>query len=137
MTVDAEERHHCQETDAPVPIAVRVVGHEPERVRHGEQRQIGALRVVPLLFRSCQGRFEKVLVPNARQAAVFAKLVVVNAADGGPCDAEAAAADTQDRRTGERLAKLPEDFVQAVEHPGDFFLAGSRQPRTNSIDRER
>jgi hypothetical protein len=36
---------------------------------------------VPLLFRSRQGRFEKVLIPNPRKTAVFRTLVVVNGID--------------------------------------------------------
>ena len=66
MAVHAQERCHRQEPDALVAVSVRMVLHEPKRVRGREHRQICAFLVVPLLLGSCQGGFEDILVANPR-----------------------------------------------------------------------
>jgi hypothetical protein len=84
MAVYSKKRDHGQEADAFVAVAVRVVFHESKGVRRSEHGQVGALEVLPLLLRPGQGRFENVLIPNSRQAAVLAELVIVNGVDDRP-----------------------------------------------------
>lgn len=84
MAVYSEKRDQGQESDASVAIAVRVVFHESKGVRCSEHRQVRALEVLPLLLRSGQSGFENVLVPNSRQAAMLAELVIVDGADDRP-----------------------------------------------------
>lgn len=63
--IQAEERHHRQESDALVSIAIGMVSHEAERASSGERRKIGTLTVMPFLPRLGESGFEEVLVSNA------------------------------------------------------------------------
>ncbi len=84
VIVHAQERDHSEEADTFVPIAVWVVLHETESIGRGKRRDVRAVRVLPLLSRPRQSRFEDVLVPNACQASVFTKLIVVDGVDDEP-----------------------------------------------------
>jgi hypothetical protein len=59
-----------------VPVPVRVVLHQAEAVGGRQSRDVGFLCVVPLLSGPGQRGFQDVFVADARQPAVFAKLVV-------------------------------------------------------------
>src|SRR5258707_5547399 len=81
MAVRSKERHHRQESDALVAIAVRVVLHQAKGVRRRKHRNIRGVRVMPLLPGARQSRFEDVLVAKPWQASMFPELVMVNGVD--------------------------------------------------------
>src|SRR5881296_1116421 len=81
VTVQLHEDRHGQERDPLVAIPVRVIVRQAPAVRGGQRRHIRGRLVVPLVPRTSERRFERVLVPDARQSSVLAKLVQVNRVD--------------------------------------------------------
>jgi hypothetical protein len=53
----------------------------PKGVGRGKRRQVGAIRVVPLLAGSGQSGLEGTFIPNPWQASVFADLVGVDSVE--------------------------------------------------------
>lgn len=81
VAVHLKKRYHRQKSNAFVAIAVWVVLDKAKAVRGRQRRHVGALGVMPFLLGARQSRFEHVVVANARQPSVFAKLVVVQGID--------------------------------------------------------
>jgi hypothetical protein len=77
-TVDAEECHDSQKADAFVSVPIGMVSDQAKAAGSRVSRKVWFVCVVPLLPGSCERGFKGVLVADAGEAAVFAKLVVVN-----------------------------------------------------------
>lgn len=78
LTVDAKKRRGGKKADPLVAVAVRMIPNESEGVCARQGREIALFAVHPLLLWSGERGLERVVVPNARQAAVLAYLLRVN-----------------------------------------------------------
>ena len=136
-TIQAEECHDGEKADAFVSVPVRMVPDQAEAVSSRQGRKVRFVYVVPLLLRPRQRGFQGVLVADATQAAVLAKLVVVNGVNDDaaqPVRWRSASGHESLRQLSEGVSILLGGLCSNRERAFGFRIVGRQQNPAIGLD---